>query len=65
MYRLPTTTRAAQARIARRMAIGQRKGRKGSPTQLVCAACDAPWGISSPGDCPSCRRYSYAMSARR
>ena len=63
MYRLPKTVRAAQRRIARHMAVGrQARKRKGNPAHIACAACGARWETSSPGDCPSCQRYSYAVS---
>lgn len=60
MYKLPRSVWVAQARIARFMAIGQRKGKL---AKLVCAACEEPWeGDGSPADCPKCRRWSYAVS---
>lgn len=59
MYRLPKTVKAAQRRIARHMRLGRRRGKR---ALLTCAACGADWGTSSPGDCPSCQRYSYAVN---
>jgi len=59
MYRLPKPVREAQRRIFKHMALGRRREKR---ALLACAACGARWFTSSPGDCPACQRYSYAVS---